>query len=66
MPALKGKDIPPGPWARRTADRDRRLPISTQLCRACGTLLAQALVDAGEEWHVCCGPPRRPMEAASP
>jgi hypothetical protein len=57
MPALRGKDIPPGPWAR-----DRRLPISTKLCESCGTLMAQSLVDAGERWHVTCGPARRPME----
>lgn len=47
--------------AAREGRLDRKLPVSNRLCPDCGTLLAQALVDAGETWHVTCGPNRRPM-----
>lgn len=57
MPALKGKDIPPGPWVN--PDRPRRMPLSSRLCRSCGSLMAQALVDLGEEYHWLCGPSKR-------
>jgi hypothetical protein len=44
----------------------RKLPISGQLCPGCGTLMAQALVDAGETHHVTCGPDRPSLKIIKP
>lgn len=57
-------DIPPAAWhpsiPPQPAILAGNMPISSTLCRGCNRPMAQALVDMGEEYHVDCGPDRRP------
>lgn len=59
-------DIPREAWNRTQPEQPPpnlagRIPVSSVLCAACHRPLAQTLADAGEQWHVNCGPARRPM-----
>lgn len=67
LPAQEPAWVPHHRTCTKAGEYRRRKSLSTKRCRACGNVLHQLLVDAGETYHAGCYPPadlREQVEAA--
>ena len=67
LPAQEPAWVPHHRTCPKAGEYRRRKSLSTKRCRACGNVLIQSLVDAGEVFHEGCHPPadlRAQVEAA--
>ena len=67
LPAQEPAWVPHHRTCTKAGDFRRRKSLGVKRCRACGFVLHQLLVDAGETYHAGCYPPadlREQVEAA--